>query len=468
MGKKVKKKNKGNSGIGISDNQLLKNYTANTADVVVSCLKNVSLDDLISGIYLNCSPNDSKYSFMKIYEKQLVLAKLKEVEFRAGLHMFFMNTYKYIKVNKKYNDFFDFSNFVYLQLEGHRKNILDDNGSVIKRMVVDAYQNLLLQQFAYFEGINKTVYSISDDGLRTYTLGEIGKGLNAVNSYYYKCLQSHCSIDVDKMLKIVQKENREIKTPIDLEALRIFDQLVVNNIFQMSYYMKDSTRFLMPMKFKHPMHIIDYPSCFKDSGLLDLLIKKTRYRDNLLPSKGVVCSFKDNNFVRSVSLCEIEDNNNIILVYNVKYINDEEAYGFYNPNEELFYSMWKHSSADSIFNVPLGVLVVGVYFYLTSYCLECDDVILRDIYTYLENMIDYCSMEFDNSKEISNNSMGKRVRIGRKEYHSMYKKVAPYIRNLPTGSKASAQAIEEARKRGIRLAEGKTFVREFNRTFKKK
>lgn len=467
MGKKIKKKNKVNSGIGISDSQLLKNYTTNTADVVVSCLENVSLDDLISGIYLNCSQKDSKYFFMKIYEKQLVLAKVNEIDFRAGLHQFFMETYKDIKANKKYKDFFNFSNFVYLQLEKNRKNTSDGNGNMVKRMVVDAYQNLLLQQFAYFEGINKTVYSISDDGLRTYSLGEIGKGLNAVNSYYYKCLQSHESIDFNKMLKIVQKENKSIKTTMDLESLRIFDQLVVNNIFQMSYYMKDATRFLMPVKFKNPMHIIDYPACFKDSYLLDLLIKKTRYRDNLLPSKGVICSFKDNSFVKSVSLCEIEDNNKIVLVYNVKYINDEEAYGFYNPNEGLFYSMWKNSSADALFNVPLGVLIVGVYFYLTSYCLESDDAMLKDIYTYFENMIDYCSMESDNLNKNNNNS-NKRVHISRKEYNSIYKKIAPYIRNLPVGKKASPEAIEEARKRGIRLTEGKTFVREFSRTFNKK
>ena len=468
MGKKIKKKNKVNNRIGISDNQLLKNYTTNTADVVVGCLENVSLDDLISGIYLNCSQKDSKYFFMKIYEKQLVLAKVNEIDFRAGLHQFFMETYKDIKANKKYKDFFNFSNFVYLQLEKNRKSTSDGNSNVVKRMVVDAYQNLLLQQFAYFEGVNKTVYSISDDGLRTYTLGEMGKGLNAVNSYNYKCLQSNTSMDFNTMLKIVQKENRSIKTTRDLESLRIFDQLVVNNIFQMSYYIKDSTRFLMPTKFKNPMHIINYPNCLKDSSLLDLLIKKTRYRDNLLPSKGVVCSFKDNNFVKSASLCELEDDNKIILVYNVKYINDEETYGFYNPNEEFFYSMWKDSSADMLFNVPLGVLVVGLYFYLTSYCLEGEDEMLKDIYTYLENMIDYCTMEYDNLNKNNNNSTNKRVHISRKEYHSIYKKVAPYIRNLPAGRKASSQAIEEARKRGIRLTEGKTFVREFNRTFNKK
>lgn len=466
MGKKVKKKNKLNEATGISDNQLLKNYTINTADVVVSCLEKVTLDDLISGIYLNCLNDENNYSFMKIYEKQLVLAKINESGFRIGLHEFFMDTYKSIKKNKKYKEFFNFANIVYLQLEKNRKNSIDGSKGIIRRIIVDAYQNLLLQQFSYFEGINKTLYSISDDGLKTYVLGEIGKGLNAANSYYYRCLQSHNSIDFNKMLKIVQKENKSIRTPMDLENLRVFDQLIVNNIFQMTHYMRDDTRFLMPIKFKNPMHIINYPDNFKDRNLLSLLIDKTAYRDNLLPAKGVVCVLKDNKFVKSISLCEFEDNNNTVLVYNVKYANEEDTYGFYNPSEGLFYSMWKHSSADDILNVPLGVLVVGLYFYLTCYCLECECVELQYIYNYFDSMINYCSIESTDSNKKKN--VRKVVSVNKNEYNLVYKKVAPYIRKLPVGKKASPQAIEEAKKRGIRLADGKTFVREFNRTFNKK
>lgn len=450
MGKKNKQKTKKTKDQEkfLSDSQLIKQYTRLTAYQIIKNLENTTVDDLISNIYINCEKDSIFYDFMKMYERQLILAKINEEEFIRELHGFFKSCYLNISKKRLFSEFFEFANFVYCNLQRRGGDTLV------------AYQNLLLQQYSYIEGINKMVYSVSDDGEKLFTIGELGKGLNIINSFIYKCAIIGKNPTDGEMKTVLSKANPSIKDEKDLDILRIHDQVTGNNIYQMVYYMNDETRYLAPKNYRLPTAVINFDDRLFESESAKELITKLKNRETLLPSRGIECVLNSNNFVNTITLHEIIKNNSLVLLYNVTFTDNTSTYGFFNPSEGLFYSMWKDSSAENTAHIPICNLVLGTYFNLSCSNKTVENIKTEEVVNYVETLID--EYFIDDKCENHRDNKDRRV-FSKSEYKSKYMKISPFIRKLPIGAKASESAIEEARKYGITLREGTTFVREFNK-----
>ena len=104
----------------MNSNRIRELRTQATAEIILSKIKNIDTDSLLGDIFV-WTENGVAQKMIKLYEAQLILARLKSKEFASGLHNFYQKTAKFIIENNLKKEFVSFVYFIYSNLSQKEK-----------------------------------------------------------------------------------------------------------------------------------------------------------------------------------------------------------------------------------------------------------------------------------------------------------------------------------------------------------
>jgi hypothetical protein len=424
-------------------------------------LEHVDVDDLITYIFLKTKDEQINY-MIKQYEKQLILCKLDKKRFEKGLHRFYLDMLQYIKDNKLYKKFFE---LVYI-------NYVNLNSKEMNTKITNAYQDILMQQNAYFGGsTEKVVCGVTSED-KLLLINEIGRGLTEINAHMHEMVMHPDKFKRESMYPLFKKYGYDVNDFLDIRRVITYDQVATNMLFQMAYFLNEDNQNLVPTKFKDGNDLLIVPSIFWDTENIELLQKKLMERQIMLPTTGVYIKLFDCGEIAEIYMVEQIVNDDVILLYKVTNIDGESTIGYHDTRNELFYSMWKDSSAEVQCHDVLQNIVLQHYVYLT--CAMTKDEVAQ-LYKFKEskeiNVRTFEPTAYYETKEKIKTTKGETVHtrhFDKKQYISDLADVEPFLRNLPFGQQASEEARQMAERLGITLPNGKTFVKGFQKKVYKK
>jgi hypothetical protein len=170
-----------------------------------------------------------------------------------------------------------------------------------------------------------------------------------------------------------------------------------------------------------------------------------------------------------LQLIETIKEDNVILLFKVKFSDDTYTLGFYDTTNEVYYDMWRDSSHSEVTTKPLENIVLQNYLNLTC------SLTIEERRSMIFFVDDDDKPFFENAPLVKyeyrqkSTSEGKPSYIyklfDKSKYFGELKNVAPFLRKLPLGANASDEAIQMAKRLGIDLPSGYTLVRGFKRVF---
>lgn len=457
--------------MGKEDLKILKFFTLSSVDAITNALKDVSLEDLLAGMYFKTKDNDINY-MAREYEKMLVLCKANHDRFEKELHDFYIKMAKYIKEEKKYFKFFKLLHETYIRF--YKKNI-DEN-------ILRGFQNMIVQQFPYISGSTKKVLYGMDEKNKLLYVSEIVKNLteinysikNYINPSKYKTIDS-----VDDYLEQVYLKNfrkygyKNVKSLNDCLVYINDDSILTNNLYQLSYFMCYNSKFLMALPFRRPQDAVNAHLIFmynrKDK--MEIIEEKLIHRSIMLPPEGIIIKFVNNGDIKEIILLENIIDDSVILLFKIKFEDGTYTTGYYDTINKIFYNMWKDSNREEDTHDVIQNIILQNYLNLTcSLTTEEKDGLLlfneiKDLNLKEYNkLIPYVYYEI---KEEFKDSKGKITyesrHFDRSKYIAEIMDIKPFIRRLPMNATASIEAMELAKKLGIELMPNQTLVRGFQK-----
>lgn len=438
----------------ITDKELLKIRTQGTVDMVLRDILGQDLDLLLADIFVNTDNPMAKELIMK-YENQLVFAYSNPNLFREKLHKFFMDTAYYIKENNLYREFLSFFYFIFSTFS--IKDTINSNKSVF------AYYDLLCQQIQYFSPqLSKIVGGLKSNG----------KPLLTNDPFPYidvpRILSSRLkTYSFEEEIKIHKMYGYYIHVGQDIINNGMIDQVVTNSVMIMANFINEDTAHLIPKKFNNILKGINIPDIITSTETFREVLKSKRY---LLPRTGVKALYKGCRDIKEVYYQEVFAENRVVLLFKVTDVADKEFYGFYDNKLSLFYSPFNDISPNH-FSEQIENFILENYAYLTT---DIEDLSISKrflITSNIDNVLmttSYVQYLMDSYKYTNENGNKKNLKkeyknFSKQEYKNYIKSIMPFKRKLPTGAKASEEAIELARQYGYIVNEGETFVRPFKK-----
>jgi hypothetical protein len=442
---KDKKKNKNASEF--SPKRALKQFTKATVFIIQDELNNVTADELITDIFFQ-SNDKNVQDLLKKYEQQLILSKVNLDSFSQNLHDFFLRTNDYIKENNMYKSFFKLSNIVSIELENKG----------VKTNIINAYYDLLVQQYAYFKGGTEYVtYGVKDNGSLMF-VPEIGRNLTQIN---YE--MSLCKNEKD-MFKLFSKYGYNVKDDSDVRNIITNDQMVTNMLYCMSYYINESTEHLIKKPFKNPTELFRSPKCFDSEYYNNNIKDRLCKRQTLLPTEGITAKYKNMQEIQELYMKEVLVEGKIILLFRVKFDDSTYTNGFYNVSNKYFYDTWRGSSHSEFTHIPLQNIVLQSYAMFSCKLEEHEkDWVMLDETKDLDSATLLPLVKFEsNETTVKFGERGHRD-FNKIDYNTEFRHIESFLRTLPSGASASDEAKETAKNLGIDLPKNKTFVKDFRK-----
>lgn len=441
------------------DRQTLKYFTEATIDSICTGLEDISVDELFLSIYIKSDDTDIIY-LIKRYEQQLLLSKVDYTRFSKGLHQFYVEMADYIKKSSLYGKFFELSYISYIAFCKNK----------IKGKILSSYQNLLVQQYPYLTGTSKRIACGVDSKGKLITVPELYDYLTEINLELHLMASKNKEGMLDspeEMIKLFKKHRYKVDTIRECHEIIVNDQISTTMLYLMAYFINDYTREMISGPYRKAMSLVESNPIFEASECSDLVKEKLVHRQYLLPSTGVNAQFENNGDVKELLLKEIVENETVVLLFRMKFVDGTHTSGYYNSNEGIFYDAWKESSHNWCTHIPIENIVLQNYLNLTCsldkeerqgllWFKEVRD--LKELDTTSNEVLIYYE-----TKETSAKDKGQAVsrHFDRAKYIAELMNISPFLRKLPVGANASEEAIEIARKLGIELSKGYTLVRGF-------
>lgn len=415
-------------------------------------LKGIPTDELIADLFLH-TEDEFATELVKKFEGILIKASMDLNYLNENLHDFYIETAKYLKENKMYNNFSKFAYFIYSNLSNNNVNL----------KILSAYQNLLLQQFCYLTPPGKIAYGITTDGKLMIT-DEIYPFLD----YPIYEIEEKNIKNPNEIKKIFKSYGYSIETLMDYEKIFLNEQIVTNMIIEMTNFINEDTSDIVPDRFIIASKGISTIRKWKDTSFYKDLIKRRKY---ILPSSGVLGIYNNAGNIHSILLKEYFMDNQIYLLYKIINKDDEGFYGVYDIKNDFFYSLYKDSTGEEKYHSFIENFILENYCHLTT-DIEIDkkrNMALQIVDNIEDNNFHYpyqpiVQFVYKDNKNYSSNKDAKTLKnYDKKKYKEETITINPYIRRLPDGAIASDEAIERAKDFGYELAKGETFVRPFKR-----
>ena len=190
----------------------------------------------------------------------------------------------------------------------------------------------------------------------------------------------------------------------------------------------------------------------------DELKEALTHRKRTLPSNGAIFSFEPNPFLDKLLLKEILYNDSVYMLFRLDTVEDGVISGLYDTKGKFLYNPLELSAGPQISSAVSAVSVIVLYCYASvvteSYDLDKlgDAVIMKGAAVHA-----HCYLQGGKQRNVYDNSSPRDM----SGYEAEIRPIQGYIRKLPVGQKASADAVEYALKLGYELESNETFVRPF-------
>jgi hypothetical protein len=430
----------------------IKEFTKNQVGIIGMLLKDIDEHTLLTNIYIK-SDDEEVEKLIRLYEKQIVVSKVNPSQFKMNLHKFFKDTAKHIKENSLYEKFFQLVHLSYVTMATNNS----------EKNVLTAYQDLLMQQYIYLGGTTKRIICGLSEKQGVLTIPEIIPNLTEVN------YEIAVTKNLEKADAIYRKYGHKVSNMIEVQRLSSFDQLNTCMIYQMAYFISEENIHLIEKPFSDPNIFYEINKDVYRKGNIEEINERLTRRQRLLPSNGVICEIYNGGDIKEIKLEETLKDDSVILLYKVKFSDKTHTSGFYDVNNRVFYSVWSDSNYITYIHQPLQYMVLQNYLKLT-----CDlSLEEKERYLTIEDRlktkeIDFSLIYVDYSiltdiEEVNTIYSKGGNRRSLEKYDIKLRKIDSKTRNLPIGANASPEAIAKAKKLGIELPKGKTFVESFKK-----
>lgn len=422
----------------IDEKEIRKSRTKATATTILSLVEKIDIDVLIESLFIKTEDEFTK-KMIKEYEKQLILAKLKPQEFARDLNSFYSNMARYIKKNNLLKNFLL---FYYIIFKTQNKN--NNQNDLIYKL----YMNIIPQQIDYL-GKNQMLLCGVDN---------MGKTIEVKDPYPYIEYPIHIlkknnkQVTFDTLKKEYKKFGYDIKDKNDITILFNEYSFISNSTILNSFLINENTVDMVSFNPLQLSYSLEIPTYKIQYDIHNYLNQRCRFLKN-----GEIEVTLNAGKIKKIILKEIFLEDNIFLLYKLINSNNQSFTGFYDLKDDFFVSPYTEyveykEIHESIKNIVLETYIINTTdidknntkFYDLNMCISED--VKRDI-TEIRKI--YKKYNKDNLLAVSS-------------------EVNSYIRKLPKGSYASEEAKENARKYGIQLKEGETFVKSFEKTVYKK
>lgn len=446
-------------------NKVRRNRTKVSAFMILDCLKKVSLEELLAQLYLS---NKSNYKdFVNFYEKIFTLAAVNPVRFKEILYKEFKSNARLIKQQKLYKDFYEFTHDVINNCTLHK----------IDYWISDAYVSMLMEQSSYLDPQGKYICGVDTNG-EPLLVNEPFPYTDYPFIEYEedkKNKRLKGEMTLDRVYPYFKKYGYIISDEEGMNNLFNSERCTSNMFFNLKSFIDENSYDIVPKNYmKEPKKIEFDITPWKDTIYLKELLTERNY---VLPSKGIKILTKNIHSIKSVLFKEVQKNDSLFLLYKIEFNNGEETSGYYDLDNELFYSMFNifecviYSIHDNLEN-----------FILELYCLLTVDMEV-DIddkgSIYVSKNLEIDEPTYYNQRTVQflykstrNKTKGEKETFSnhydKSKYIKVKKTLKETIRKLPNGYSASEEAIKLARSKGYTLKPGETFVKSFDRKVTKK
>lgn len=447
---------------------MLRMFTEASASVITQKLHKFEIEDIFLDVYINLK-NDHMKHLNKEYEKMLLLSIVNRDNFVNNLDSFYRKMASYVKEQKIFPEFYDLCYQVLLQME--KKEIHPD--------INDAYQDLLMQQIPYFTGTPaKCIYGLHSKGY-PLIMDEPGENLSTINFQIYNHQLNNTirgPLDYERSVVEIFRKNGYplMKTFEESQKIITNDQMITNMSYFMTPFIDESVEDIIKKPFHNPNLLFEYSQSFRRKVVaVRDLHERLVNRETLLPPDGVYVQFFNTSQWKELYLKEIIKDDTVILLYRIQTKDNTYLWGYYDTQNQFFMSLWRESNARLEGHYILESIVLQQYLRLTTAMLKEQEQEFFQ-FTELKNAEEgplystpavYYSVQTEKRK--GKRDYARRY-FDRKKYIQDVINIHPFLRNLPAGRTASEEAINKAKKLGITLPPGKTFVSGFRRASWKK
>lgn len=399
-----------------------KNRGKGTINAVLNDLEHIKVDELICEIYLK-PENEFEKWLIKEIEKILVIAKIKPDEFEKDFVKNLKKISETIKVENKIQEFYNFVYKAYKSL--YKKEVVEN--------ILYVYYNVIIELSTYLAPIGKIVCGVSK---KTITTNEIYPDLDKfvweLNQQGEKAILNY--------QKFFKQKGYDVSSLEEVNEMFMNERIISNNLFIMAFLIDENYLEFIKEPFYSPNHslimINDYKTVPVEESLSYL-----ENRCRFLSKDGIAITDLTDTNIEEIFLKEKFHLDRVFLLFRLK-VDGEYTAGFYDTKDNFFYSVYEDVTQNigKIVHKKLYSLILDFYTTLIS--------------TRKTNLI-FSKEEKVESKLDIRNFEGK--------YGYEIRGINFQIRKLPSGYNASEESLNLAKKYGIKLAEGYTFVRPFTK-----
>lgn len=441
----------------ITREQILKFRTMMSCEMINDNLVGQNLDDFLDEVFLYKEDNKFFNDLLFAYERALSLCIVDYEKFKEEFHTFLLSKKQYIEDNNLYKDFFKFTYFIYKTLSKKR----------ISEKILLAYQDLLLQQYSYLNPNEQLIYGVNSDNTLLLTPELFPK----LDYPFFELEIFKQTPSREKIIKCYRKYGYMLNGIEDITKYTFDEQIVTNLIFQLVFLIDEETKDILPYPYyEHSTNIPKLPRIWKDTNFYKEQLLNRNY---LLPNRGVIALYKTCGDIKEVLFKEKIIDNDIFLLYKIKFSNNKCSAGFYDTKEQIFFSAWTHGveKANLILSTNIENFILENYWHLTcnteithkkTTALNIvSDINHIDTPYYIEQpLVQYITTKTNIKNEKSITSIHNFVK---ENYSIVPKEINPYLRKLPHNATISEQAFKKAKEKGIIVPEGMTYVDKFTK-----
>ena len=424
--------------VNVDEKEIRKTRTKATAMTILNLVKDIEIDDLIESLFIQ-SDDEFTRKMLKDYEKQLILAKLKPEEFNKNLNMFYTDMAKYIKKNNLLKNFLLLYYVVY---KNQHKNAISDN------LIFNLYMNIIPQQMNYLGKKENIVCGVDDKGKAIL----IRDPYPYIDYPAFILNKTNRQVSIDNLKKEYKKFGYTIKDKNDVIILFNEYTLVSNSINLNSFLIDENT--IDMVSFNHLT--LSYPMNIPRGNLSDEVLSCLNKRSRFLKNGEVEVNLVAGEF-RKITLKEVFLEDSLFVIYKLTNEEGKSFTGFYDISDDFFASPYVGYNEYFSLHDAIRSLILETYIICTT-DIDKDKTRFYDLKMEILKTVekDVATIQRHYKKYNKDNLLQSLAEVN------------SYIRKLPTGATASDEARDNAKRYGIELKPGETFVKSFEKTVYKK
>ncbi len=429
--------------------QILQRRTLSTAQVVVDGIEAIPFDRLSMNLYFYCQDAQMN-KFTRGYESMVELASIDPEKFAFSLHRFYNEQSLRIRKEDLYDEFFE------LYYHCMRKSLNPSDN--LDKAVLEAYTNLVIQQVEYLRP-DKFVLTRRLCGRKT--TGELMTIADTLPQFDIPSHEYTVMIDrglTPNLVELYRKYGMAVNSIEDIEALAQIDRFAGSICTTLMPMINEYTFDILS---EDTFHARDYPltlmaSCMDPTELKE----KLSHRKRTLPSNGAVFTFGPNPFPERLLLKEILYNDSVYMLFRLDTVSDGVISGLYDTRGKFLYNPLELGAGNMISGAvkAISVLVLFCYASVVTEAYRLDDL-PKTVYCNGDGINAKCFLQGGKQRNVYDGQTEPDFK--REDMEAEIRPIQGFIRKLPAGQRASAEAVEYALKLGYELECNETFVRPF-------